>query len=113
MREAAFALGVPRWKTIVRIVLPSAASGIVTGIVLSVARIAGEAAPLLFTALGNSITSTTLTKPMDALPLRIWVYASGPYQSWHDQAWAASLVLVGLVLCFALILRLVLERSRQ
>jgi phosphate transport system permease protein len=113
MREAAYALGIPRWKTIVRIVLPAAASGIVTGIVLSVARIAGEAAPLIFTALGNSVTSTTLTKPMDALPLRIWVYASGPYPSWHDQAWAASLVLVGLVLCFALILRFALQRSRQ
>ncbi len=113
MREAAYALGVPRWKTIVRIVLPSAASGIATGIVLSVARIAGEAAPLIFTALGNQITSTSLTKPIDALPLRIWVYASGPYPSWHDQAWAASLVLVGLVLVFSLLVRLVIQRSRR
>ncbi len=110
VREAAYALGIPPWKTIVRVVLPAAASGIVTGILLGVARIAGETAPLIFTALGNQRVSTSLTEPMDALPLRIWVYATGPYDSWHQQAWAASLLLVGLVLIFSLLTRFVLRR---
>ena len=110
VREAAYALGIPPWKTIVRVVLPAAASGIVTGILLGVARIAGETAPLIFTALGNQRVSTSLTEPMDALPLRIWVYATGPYDSWHQQAWAASLLLVGLVLIFSLLTRVVLRR---
>ena len=110
VREAAYALGIPPWKTIVRVVLPAAASGIVTGILLGVARIAGETAPLIFTALGNQRVSTSLTEPMDELPLRIWVYATGPYDSWHQQAWAASLLLVGLVLIFSLLTRFVLRR---
>jgi phosphate transport system permease protein len=110
VREAAYALGIPPWRTIVRVVLPAAASGIVTGILLGVARIAGETAPLIFTALGNQRVSTSLTEPMDALPLRIWVYATGPYDSWHQQAWAASLLLVGLVLIFSLLTRFVLRR---
>lgn len=110
VREASYALGVPRWKTVVKVVLPAAMNGVVTGVVLSVARISGEAAPLLFTALGNSVTSTALKQPMDALPLRIYLYASGPYKVWHQQAWAASLVLVGLVLCFALAMRLIFRR---
>ncbi|MGC8634801.1 MAG: phosphate ABC transporter permease PstA [Candidatus Limnocylindrales bacterium] len=110
VREAAYALGIPPWKTIVRVVLPAAASGIVTGILLGVARIAGETAPLIFTALGNQRVTTSLTEPMDALPLRIWVYASGPYDSWHRQAWAASLVLVFLVVAFSVLTRFVLRR---
>ncbi|HYM15267.1 MAG TPA: phosphate ABC transporter permease PstA [Dehalococcoidia bacterium] len=110
VREASYALGVPRWRTVVQVVLPAALNGVITGVVLSVARISGEAAPLIFTALGNSVTSTALRQPMDALPLRIWLYASGPYTVWHQQAWAASLVLVGLVLCFALILRVLFRR---
>ncbi len=110
VREAAYALGIPPWKTIVRVVLPAASGGIVTGILLGVARIAGETAPLIFTALGNDRVSTALGEPMDALPLRIWVYASGPYDSWHAQAWAASLVLVFLVLAFSLLTRLALRR---
>jgi phosphate transport system permease protein len=110
VREAAYALGVPPWKTIVRVVLPAAATGIVTGILLGVARIAGETAPLIFTALGNDRVSTSLGEPIDALPLRIWVYASGPYDSWHAQAWAASLVLVLIVLVFSILTRLVLRR---
>ncbi len=110
VREAAYALGVPRWKTIARVVLPSAKVGIATGVVLGVARIAGETAPLLFTALGNRTVSTSLVRPMDALPLRIYVYATGPYRSWHQQAWAASLLLVLLVLGFSLITRLLLRR---
>ena len=110
VREAAYALGIPPWKTIVRVVLPGAATGIVTGILLGVARIAGETAPLIFTALGNQRVTTSLGEPMDALPLRIWVYATGPYDSWHTQAWAASLVLVFLVLAFSILTRLVLRR---
>ena len=110
VREAAYALGIPPWKTIVRVVLPAAATGIVTGILLGVARIAGETAPLIFTALGNDRVSTSLGEPMDALPLRIWVYATGPYDSWHQQAWAASLVLVLMVLIFSILTRLVLRR---
>jgi phosphate transport system permease protein len=110
VREASYALGVPRWRTTLWVVLPAARNGVVTGIVLSVARIAGEAAPLIFTALGNSFTSTALRQPMDALPLRIWVYASGPYPAWHDQAWAAALILVALVLCFSLLMRLLFRR---
>ena len=114
IREAAYALGIPPWKAIVHVVLPAAAAGIVTGILLGVARIAGETAPLIFTALGNDTVSTSLGQPMDALPLRIWVYASGPYDSWHAEAWAASLVLVLLVLVFSLLTRLVLrQRSRS
>jgi phosphate transport system permease protein len=110
VREAAYALGVPPWKTIVRVVLPAAATGIVTGILLGVARIAGETAPLIFTALGNDRVTTSLTEPMDALPLRIWVYGSGPYDTWHSLAWASSLVLVLLVLAFSILTRLVLRR---
>ena len=110
VREAAYALGIPPWKTIVRVVLPAAATGIVTGILLGVARIAGETAPLIFTALGNQRVTASLTEPMDALPLRIWVYASGPYDTWHQQAWAASLVLVLLVLTFSILTRFVLRR---
>ena len=110
VREAAYALGVPPWKTIVRVVLPAAATGIVTGVLLGVARIAGETAPLIFTALGNQRVTTSLGEPMDALPLRIWVYATGPYDSWHRQAWAASVVLVLLVLAFGILTRFVLRR---
>jgi phosphate transport system permease protein len=110
VREAAYALGIPQWKAIVRVVLPAAAPGIVTGILLGVARIAGETAPLIFTALGNRTVSTSLTDPMDALPLRIWVYAQGPYKTWHQQAWAASFVLVAMVLVFSILTRLAVRR---
>ena len=110
VREAAYALGIPPWKTIVRGTMPAAATGIVTGILLGVARIAGETAPLIFTALGNQRVTASLAEPMDALPLRIWVYASGPYDAWHQQAWAASLVLVLLVLTFSILTRFVLRR---
>ena len=110
VREASYALGIPPWKTILRVVVPASAAGIVTGILLGVARIAGETAPLIFTALGNRTVSLSLGDPMDALPLRIWVYATGPYENWHAQAWAASLLLVLLVLILSLVTRLVLRR---
>lgn len=110
VRQGSLALGVPRWRTTLSVVLPAARNGVITGIVLSVARIAGEAAPLIFTALGSDHTSTALREPIDALPLRVWVYASGPYQTWHEQAWAASLILVTLVIVFSLAMRLAFRR---
>jgi len=105
LREAALALGAPRWRTVVRVALPTALPGIITGIMLALSRIAGEAAPLLFTALGNQFYSTDLRGPMDALPLRIFTYATGPYEYWHEQAWAMSLILIGLILISSLVVR--------
>jgi phosphate transport system permease protein len=112
-REAAYALGVPKWRTVIGVVLPAAATGIATGIILAAARIAGEAAPLLFTALGNNFYSTAITRPIDALPLRIFTYATGPFAYQHDQAWAGSFVLVGLVLALSLGVRALLARRRM
>jgi phosphate transport system permease protein len=111
-REAAYALGVPKWRTIIGVILPAAASGITTGIILAAARIAGEAAPLLFTALGNNFYSTALSRPIDALPLRIFTYATGPFPYWHDQAWAGSFVLVMFVLVLSLAARALLRIRR-
>jgi len=112
-REAAYALGVPKWRTVTGVVLPAAASGIATGVILAAARIAGEAAPLLFTALGNNFFSTAVTRPIDALPLRIFTYATGPFPYQHDQAWAGSLVLVALVLVLSIGVRALLARRRM
>ena len=102
LREAAFALGAPRWVTVVRVAVPTALPGIMTGLVLALSRIAGEAAPLLFTALGNQFYSTDLFHAIDALPLRIFYYATGPYQYWHEQAWAMGLILVTFILVLSL-----------
>jgi len=96
-REAALALGIARWKTTVHIVMKTAASGIITGILLALARVAGETAPLLFTALGNTFWNNDLSKPIAALPLQIFTYAISPYQDWHRQAWAGALVLVAFI----------------
>jgi phosphate transport system permease protein len=96
-REAALALGIARWKTTVHIVMKAAARGIITGILLALARVAGETAPLLFTALGNSFWNTDLSKPIAALPLQIFAYAISPYDNWHRQAWAGALVLVAFI----------------
>ncbi len=93
-REAALALGVSRWKTIVHIVMKTASKGIVTGILLALARVAGETAPLLFTAFGNRFWNHSLREPIAALPLQIFTYAISPYEDWHRQAWAGALVLV-------------------
>ena len=110
-REAALALGVTRWRTILSIVIPAARRGLITGGLLAVARAAGETAPLLFTALGSPyLVLSVFGKPIDALPLRIYQYATGPYNQWHQQAWAASFVLVTLVFCFSLVSRLLLSR---
>ena len=98
LREAALALGYPRWRTSLRIVARTALAGIVTGCLVGVARIAGETAPLLFTALGNLNFTTDLMQPMQALSLQIYQYATGPFEEWHRLAWAAAIVLMGLVL---------------
>ncbi len=111
LREAGLALGVPRWKTIARIALPSALGGILTGALLAIARVAGETAPLLFTAFGNRFWSLDPTQPMAALPLQIFAYAIAPYDDWHRQAWAGALVLVGLVLALSVTARLVSARA--
>ncbi len=105
LREAALALGYPRWRTSLTIVVRTALAGIVTGGLVGVARVAGETAPLLFTALGNLNFSTHVNEPMQALPLQIYVYATGPFEEWHRLAWAASLVLILLVFGLALVAR--------
>lgn len=94
LREASLALGVPFWRTSLMVTLVSARSGIITGILLAIARIAGETAPLLFTALGNQFWSRRLTEPMAAIPLQIFNFAIAPYEDWHKLAWAGALVLV-------------------
>ncbi len=105
LREAALALGYPRWRTSLRVIVRTALTGIVTGALVGVARVAGETAPLLFTALGNLNFSVSLSQPIQALPLQIYVYASGPFEEWHRLAWASALVLMGLVLVLALLAR--------
>ena len=112
LREAALALGYPRWRTSLQIVLRTALGGIVTGVLVAVARVAGETAPLLFTAFGNQFWSTKLTQPIAALPLQIFTYAISPYDDWHAQAWAGALVLIALVLVISLIAR-VATRSKH
>ncbi|MDI6772823.1 MAG: phosphate ABC transporter permease PstA [bacterium] len=98
VREASLALGIPQWRTLLRVVLPTAAGGIVAGIMVGLARIAGETAPLLFTALGNRFWNWDPLQPIAALPLQIFAYAVSPFEDWHRQAWAGALVLVSLVL---------------
>jgi phosphate transport system permease protein len=105
LREAALALGYTKWRTSVSIVLRTALPGIVTGALVAVARIAGETAPLLFTALGNQFWSTSLNEPIAALPLQIFAYAISPYESAHALAWAGALVLISIVLIISLIAR--------
>ena len=105
LREAALALGYPRWRTSVQVMVRSAVAGIVTGALVGVARVAGETAPLLFTALGNLNFTTNITQPMQTLSLQIFVYGTGPFEEWHRLAWAAALVLMGLVLVLAIAAR--------
>jgi len=105
LREAALALGYPRWRTSLRIVARTALGGIVTGCLVGIARVAGETAPLLFTALGNLNFSVSPTHPMQTLSLQIYVYATGPFDEWHRLAWASALVLMGLVLLLAIAAR--------
>ena len=112
LREAALALGYPRWRTSVAIVLRTALPGIVTAALVAIARIAGETAPLLFTSFGNQFWSTSLGEPIAALPHQIYEYAKSPYDDWHRLAWAGSLVLIGLVLIISVLARFV-TRSRH
>ena len=110
LREAALALGYPRWRTSLGVVVRSTLPGIITGSLLAIARIAGETAPLLFTALGSQYLSTRLNEPMAALPLTVFTYATGPYEEWHQLAWAAALVLILVVLVLSIGARLALRR---
>lgn len=109
LREGGLALGFTRWRATLGIVLPAARSGIVTGILVSIARIAGETAPLLFTAFGNPYWQLRLDQPIAALPLQIFKYAISPYDDWHRQAWAASLLLIFLVLTISLAARFLIR----
>lgn len=109
VREAALALGVPRWRMILRIVLPTARVALLTGVVLAVARALGETAPMLFTAFGNPFWNLDPGKPMATIPMVIYRYAVGPYDDWHRLAWAAAFVLVVVVLSASILTRLVLR----
>jgi phosphate transport system permease protein len=111
LREAALALGYQKWRTSLTIVLRTALPGIVVGALVAIARVAGETAPLLFTALGNNFWSASLQQPIDALPLRIFHYAISPYDEWHRLAWAGALVLIAMVLTISVVARFV-TRSR-
>ncbi len=106
LRDAALSLGAPHWRTVLQIVLPAARAGVITGVLLAVARIAGETAPLLFTAFGNRFWSTELNQPIASLPVQIYTYAIAPYDDWHAQAWAGALVLIGIVLILSVAARL-------
>lgn len=110
LREAALALGYPRWRTSFSVVIRTTLPGIMTGALLAVARIAGETAPLLFTALGSQYLSFDLDQPMAALPLTVFTYATGPYEEWHRYAWAAALVLILVVFVLSLGARLAIRR---
>jgi phosphate transport system permease protein len=111
LREGAMALGASKWRTIATVVLPAASGGIMTGMLLSLARVAGETAPLLFTAFSNRYWSPGWGQPIASLPVMIYTYAIAPYEDWHRQAWAAGLVLLALVLLANLGCRLVLNRG--
>jgi phosphate transport system permease protein len=111
LREAAVALGAPRWVVIVRVVIPAGMRGIMTGLLLAMARVSGETAPLLFTAFNNRYWSEGWTQPTASLPVMLFTYAIAPYDDWHAQAWAAGLVLLSLVLGANVIARVVLQRG--
>ena len=113
LREAALALGISRFRATLNIVIATAKSGILTGILLSVARIAGETAPLLFTAFGNRVWSHDAFEPIAALPLQIFVYAISPFEDWHRQAWAGALVLITIVMSLTIVSRLWTKRTYQ
>ncbi|HEV7220732.1 MAG: phosphate ABC transporter permease PstA [Candidatus Acidiferrales bacterium] len=110
LREGALALGASKWKSIVTVILPAASSGIITGIMLALARVAGETAPLLFTAFNNHYWSSGWNQPVSSLPVMIYLYALSGYRDWHEQAWAAGLVLLAFVLVVNVSTRLVLSR---
>ena len=110
LKEAAFALGMPFHRVIFKVIIPCGMSGILSGVMLSIARITGETAPLLFTAFGNPYLSTNITKPMQSLPLLIFNYATSPYNDWHDLAWGASLILLFWVLFLNIFTKLITRK---
>jgi phosphate transport system permease protein len=111
IREAALGLGVPAWRSVLTITLRTASAGVVTGCMLAFARVAGETAPLLFTALGNDFSSTSLNQPIAALPLQIYVYSISAYDEWHRLAWAGALVLILLIIVSVALVRYVVSRG--
>lgn len=111
LREGALALGASKWRTVATVIVPAARKGIMTGMILGVARISGESAPLLFTSLGNEFWSTGLSQPTAALPVMIFTHATAPFDDWHRQAWAAGLVLLGLVLVANITARMIISRG--
>jgi phosphate transport system permease protein len=111
LREAAYGLGIPRWRTTLSITLRAATSGVITGIMLAFARVAGETAPLLFTAFGNQFWSLHYDQPTAALPLQIYVYANSPYEDWHRQAWAGAFVLIILIVTAVAAVRYAVRRG--
>jgi len=110
LREGALALGAPQWRVVLGVVVPAAASGIATGAILAVARVSGETAPLLFTAFGSRFFSTDLDQPIASLTVQIYNYAISPYDEWHAQAWAATLVLMTLILGINIVVRILTRR---
>ncbi len=112
LREASLALGASRWRTVLKVVIPAGLPGVATGVMVSVARIAGETAPLLFTAFGNPFMTVNPAEPVNALPLVIYNYASSPYRDWWEQAWGASLVLIAMVLILNIGARAFVKRVR-
>lgn len=111
VREAALGLGIPKWRTVLSITLRTATRGVITAIMLAFARVAGETAPLLFTAFGNQFWSFKLNQPIAALPLQIFNYAISPFDEWHSQAWAGALVLIALIVSTVVVVRLIAHRG--
>src|SRR5467141_2607016 len=111
LREAAYGLGIPRWRTTLSITLRTATSGVITGIMLAFARVAGETAPLLFTTLGNQFWNLKVNEPTAALPLQIYTYANSPYDDWHRQAWAGAFVLIVLIVTSVAAVRFAVRRG--
>jgi phosphate transport system permease protein len=111
IREAALGLGIPRWRTTLSVVLASAKAGVITGVLLAFARIAGETAPLLFTALGNNFWNLKMNQPIAALPLQIFAYAISAYDDWHRQAWTGALVLISIIVVTTVSFRYVTSRG--
>ena len=112
IREAALGLGIPQWRTTLSITLRTAMSGVITGVMLAFARVAGETAPLLFTAFGNQFWSLDPSRPTAALPLQIYVYAISPFDAWHRQAWAGALVLIVIIVAAVSVVRVIAARNR-
>ena len=111
IREAAYGLGVPKWRTVLSVTLKTASPGIITGCMLAFARVAGETAPLLFTAFGNQFWSFNMNEPIAALPLQIYIYAISPYDEWHRLAWAGSLVLIVMIMAAVTLVRIYANRG--